>query len=193
MLDGGARSVFAPADGTIVNKVTGTPRIAYLFPGQGSGKGTVSALRRRFPEVEELFVAAGLPVGGGNQAATDVAQPRIVTHSLAALRVLAGLGLTGGAAVGHSLGELTALHWGGALDEAGVQGLAKIRGQVMAQASHGGGGMAGIAAGPEPTRQLIENEPEVVIAGYNGPNQTVVSGPAEAVDPGVAPARRGGP
>src|SRR5262249_31600028 len=76
LLDGGARSVFAPADGTIVQQVTGTPRIAYLFPGQGSGKGTVSALRRRFPEVEELFVAAGLPVGGGNQAATDVAQPR---------------------------------------------------------------------------------------------------------------------
>ena len=180
LLDGGARSVFAPAEGTIVHQVAGTPRIAYLFPGQGSGRGTVSALRRRFPEVEELFTAAGLPTDG-DQAATAVAQPRIVTGSLAALRVLAGLSIAADTAVGHSLGELTALHWGGALDETGVQRLSAIRGQVMAQASHGGGAMAGIAAGPDAAAQLIGEEP-VVIAGYNGPHQTVVSGPAEAVD-----------
>ncbi|MDT5036993.1 MAG: enediyne polyketide synthase, partial [Micromonosporaceae bacterium] len=59
--------------------------------------------------------------------------------------------------------------------------LAKVRGQVMATASRGGGAMAGLAAGPATTTQLISGE-DVVIAGYNGPNQTVISGPAADVD-----------
>jgi enediyne polyketide synthase len=184
LLDSGARTVFAPAEGLFVNQASGTPRIAYLFPGQGSGRGNVSALRRRFQEAEELFAAAGLPTGG-DQVETAVAQPRIVTGSLATLRVLDRLGITAETAVGHSLGELTALHWGGALDEAEVLRLATIRGQVMSQASQGGGAMAGITADATTTEALIHGEP-VVVAGYNGPHQTVISGPADAVDKVVA-------
>jgi enediyne polyketide synthase len=181
LVDSGARSVFAPADGLFVRHQTNTqPKIAFLFPGQGSGRGTTSALRLRFAAAEEIFAAAGLPTGG-DQVATEVAQPRIVTGSLAGLRVLNALGITADTAVGHSLGELSALHWGGALDEAGVLRLAHIRGQVMANASQGGGAMAGIAADADTTAAFLRDEP-VVIAGYNGPHQTVVSGPADAVD-----------
>src|SRR6266571_4104755 len=44
--------------------------------------------------------------------------------------------------------------------------------------------MAGIAAGPEAVEPLLNGAAgaEVVIAGYNGPAQTVISGPAEAVE-----------
>ena len=183
LVDGGASTVFAPAEGLFVQQVDSGgsgPRIAFLFPGQGSGRGTVSALRRRFAEAAEIHAAAGLPVGG-DQVATEVAQPRIVTGSLAGLRVLDRLGITAETAVGHSLGELTALHWGGALDEAGVLRLAGIRGQVMANASQGGGAMASITADAKTTGGFLRDEP-VVVAGYNGPHQTVVSGPADAVD-----------
>ncbi|MFF2614510.1 SDR family NAD(P)-dependent oxidoreductase [Kitasatospora sp. NPDC058046] len=180
LLDSGAREAFSAAEGVFLGRARTAPRIVYLFPGQGSGHGAVGAIRRRFATAEEVFGAAG-PPAGADQVATEVAQPRIVTGSLAALRVLDGLGIRAGAAVGHSLGELTALHWAGAMSEEQLVRLATVRGRVMARASLGGGAMAGLAATPERTARLSDGS-DVVVAGYNGPRQTVVSGPAEAVD-----------
>ncbi|MDQ2586818.1 SDR family NAD(P)-dependent oxidoreductase [Saccharothrix yanglingensis] len=169
----------ATADGVYLAEGTTAPKIAYLFPGQGSGRGAVGAIRRRFAEAEAVFAAAGLP-SGGDQVATEVAQPRIVAGSLAALRVLRGLGVDADVAVGHSLGELTALSWAGALSDEDVLRLAKARGEVMANASRGGGAMAGLATTPERALELSADEP-VVIAGYNGPKQTVIAGDEAAV------------
>ncbi len=59
------------------------------------------------------------------------------------------------AAVGHSLGELTALHWAGAMDESELLDLAAARGRVMAQASEGDGAMASIAASPDQVEPLL--------------------------------------
>ncbi|MFI9328653.1 type I polyketide synthase [Kitasatospora sp. NPDC052868] len=168
------------AEGVYLARPETAPRIAYLFPGQGSGRGTVGAMRRRFAAADEVYRGAGLPTGG-DQVATEVAQPRIVSGSLAALRVLAELGIEADTAVGHSLGELTALHWGGALDAEGVLRLAAVRGRVMATASKGGGAMAGLATDPARARELAAGE-DTVIAGYNGPRQTVISGAADAVE-----------
>ncbi|MGW3075587.1 type I polyketide synthase [Kitasatospora sp. NPDC001132] len=180
LLDSGAREAFSAGEGVFLGRARTAPRIAYLFPGQGSGRGAVGAIRRRFATAEEVFRSSAPPTGA-DQVATQVAQPRIVTGSLAALRVLDALGIRADTAVGHSLGELTALHWAGALDEEQVVRLATIRGQVMARASHGGGAMAGLAATPERAAALSAGL-DVVVAGYNGPRQTVLSGPAEAVD-----------
>jgi enediyne polyketide synthase len=179
-LELGTEQVFAPAEGIFVHRGTTAPKIAYLFPGQGSGRGAVGAIRRRFPVAEGVFQLAGVP-SGGDQVATEVAQPRIVAGSLAAVRVLRQLGIEADVAVGHSLGELSALAWGGAMGGAQLLKLAATRGQVMAQASQGGGAMAGLAAGPDVVERLIEGT-AVVIAGYNGPQQTVIAGRAEAVD-----------
>src|SRR5262249_21679582 len=106
---------------------------------------------------------------------------RIVTSSIAGLRVLAELGIEGVVAAGHSLGELTALHWAGAMEEAAVVAAATARGRIMAEMSAGGGTMAGIAAEPDGARPLLAGE-RVVSGGYNSPRQTVVSGPVAAVD-----------
>ncbi|GAA2044155.1 type I polyketide synthase [Catenulispora yoronensis] len=181
LLDDGARAVLDPADGVFLGSSATLPRIVFLFPGQGAGRrGDGGALRHRFAEVGALYEACGLPVTG-DLVATEVAQPRIVTSSAAGLRVLSRLGIEAVGAAGHSLGELTALHWAGALDEAGLLAAAAARGRIMAAASEGGGAMAGIVAGPEEVEPLLAGEP-VVIAGYNGPTQTVVSGPADAVE-----------
>jgi enediyne polyketide synthase len=189
-LDAGDAQHVDVRDGIFLAGRTAAPRIAYLFPGQGSGRGEIGAIRRRFAEAERTFRDADLPVGG-DQVATEVAQPRIVTGSLAAIRVLHGLGIEADVAVGHSLGELAALAWGGALDGEQLIRLARIRGRVMATASHGGGAMASLAATPETTLRFIDGE-TVVIAGYNGPTQTVVSGPAEDVDRACAAASAAG-
>jgi enediyne polyketide synthase len=180
VLDVGARRTVDASAGIFLGEGAGVARVGYLFPGQGSGKGTEGALRRRFAPVRDLYRAAALPAGA-DVIATAVAQPRIATSSVAGLRVLSLLGIEGHAAVGHSLGELTALHWAGAMGESALLALATQRGRVMAEASQGGGAMAAIVAGPDRVEPLLSGG-DVVIAGYNGPGQTVISGPADAVE-----------
>ncbi len=191
LLDEGARSVLDPAGGVFLGSRGTLPRISFLFPGQGAGRrGDGGALRHRFAAIDELYRDAGLPADG-DLVATEVAQPRIVTSSVAGLRMLDSLGIEARGAAGHSLGELTALHWAGAMDEPGLLAAARARGRIMAQASAGDGAMASIAAASEAVEPLLAGEP-VVIAGYNGPNQTVVSGPRDAVERVGARARAQG-
>ncbi|HEV2452470.1 MAG TPA: type I polyketide synthase, partial [Streptosporangiaceae bacterium] len=149
LLDDGAGTVVDPAGGVFASSGERQPRIGYLFPGQGSGRrADGGAIARRFEPARELYQALA-PAAGGDVVATESAQPRIVASSAAGLRVLSLLGIEAASAAGHSLGELTSLHWAGALDESGLLRLAAARGQVMARASKGGGAMASIAAGPE--------------------------------------------
>ncbi|HEX8082041.1 MAG TPA: type I polyketide synthase [Jatrophihabitans sp.] len=180
MLDNGARSVVDIKRGVFLGTFAGAPRIGFLFPGQGAGRrGGGGALRQRFTEVDELYRTLPVPLNG-DLVATENAQPRIVASSAASLRILARLGIEAVSAAGHSLGELTALHWAGATDEAGLLSVAAERGRIMARASDGNGTMASVVAPPEAVVPLLAGEP-VVIAGYNSPRQTVVSGPSDAV------------
>lgn len=177
----GTRQVIEPAAGVFLGQGSSRPRIGYLFPGQGSGKrGDGGAIARRFDPARELYQRLALPADG-DLVHTSVAQPRIVASSVAGLRVLALLGIEAAAAVGHSLGELTSLHWAGGMSEPALLDLAAARGRVMAKASAGDGAMASVSASPRDVEPMLRGEP-VVIAGYNGPRQTVVSGPADAVD-----------
>lgn len=178
-----------PADGVFLGTAAARPRIGYLFPGQGAGRGGVGALRRRFAVAEQAHAAAGLPEGA-DRTATEVAQPRIVSGSVAGLRVLELLGVEASVATGHSLGELTALHWAGAMDEARLLELARVRGRVMADAGGTDGAMAGLAADAATAAELAGDD--AVIAGYNGPHQTVVSGTSAAVERICARARARG-
>jgi enediyne polyketide synthase len=185
VLDGGTARLVDPSGGVFLGAAAATARIGFLFPGQGSGRGAGGALSRRFRLAREVPRLANAPADG-DQVATDVAQPRIVSSSLEGLRVLDMLGIEATVAAGHSLGELTALHWAGAMSDQELVDLAAERGRVMADASEGGGAMAGIAAGPEAVQALLrevssETADAVVIAGYNGPQQTVISGLATAV------------
>ncbi|MEU7874975.1 type I polyketide synthase [Dactylosporangium sp. NPDC049140] len=177
---GSGETTMLSADGRCLLGHAGGPRrIGFLFPGQGSGRGVSGgALRRRFAEAEEAYVGAALPTGA-DVVATEVAQPRIVTGSIAGLRVLGTLGIEASVAVGHSLGEISALQWAGALDEETLLRVAGVRGRTMA-AHSASGTMAGVSAGPDIVATLFKDLP-VVIAGYNGPSQTVIAGTVDAV------------
>jgi enediyne polyketide synthase len=168
-----------------------TPRIGFLFPGQGSPSSLDGGrLSRRFGFVRDLYGQAALP-RSGNGTSTEVAQPAIVTASLAALQVLDRLGVEAEVAVGHSLGELTALHWAGAIDEMGLLRVSRARGKAMAELGSPTGAMASIATDRSVTQALIDGA-ELVISGMNSPRQTVVSGEAAAVDQLIARARERG-
>ncbi|GGK91218.1 polyketide synthase [Sphaerisporangium melleum] len=179
-LDSGETRLFTPDGKAFYGHTEGPARVGFLFPGQGSGRGTSGgALRRRFPEVEEIYLQAALPTSG-DMVATAVAQPRIVTGSMAGLRALSIIGVEADVAVGHSLGEISALHWAGALDEEALLRVAGVRGKAMTEHS-ASGTMASVRATPDTVTELTGELP-VVIAGYNGPEQTVVAGPVEAIE-----------
>lgn len=185
----GRGSGFAPETGAFFGRVDCAPRIALLFPGQASPLNRGGGLwRRRFPRVADLYVDT--PTSEADVADTLVAQPAIVRGSIAGLRMLDAVGIRAVAAVGHSLGELCALHWAEAFDEDTLLRLVLARATAMAV--HGAaGGMASVAAPASVVRELTCAS-DVVVAGLNGPRQTVIGGPIDALHDVVARCRDAG-
>jgi enediyne polyketide synthase len=183
-----ASAAVDPRRGVFVGDAARPPRVVFLLPGQGSPSHVEGgALRRRFPQVAALYARVALRAPA-DTVATEVAQPAIVTASLAALRVMEAIGLQAAVAVGHSLGELTALAWAGVFDEPAAQRIAAARGRAMADLSTGDGAMASLHVPAEEAERLSAGLP-LVVAGVNAPAQTVVAGPVEAVDALVTRAR----
>ncbi len=178
------------ARGVFLGSRLSAPRIGFLFPGQGSPAHLDGGvMRSRFDAVRALYDRAALPVSGDG-ISTDVAQPAIATASMAGLAMLDRLGIVAEVGVGHSLGELAALHWGGAFDEDALLRIARVRGRAMADLGAPTGAMASIAAPAGDVEALLAGD--VVIAGFNSPRQTVISGDADAVRAVVERARGAG-
>jgi enediyne polyketide synthase len=178
-------------DGIFLGELRPDKRIGFLFPGQGSPSNLGGGIHaRRFEDVESLYEASALPPKGSG-VPTGIAQPAIATASCAALRLLARFGIRGDVAIGHSLGELTALHWAGAFDETSLIGIAGARGRAMAELKTEEGAMASVRASAQEVEALISGT-SLVVAGKNAPKQTVVSGPAEEIDAFVKTARSKG-
>ena len=153
------------------------PTIGILFPGQAAPVRTPeNAWLPRFAELADL----GRDLPGAASSATEIAQPAIIASALAGLKMFRSFGLEGTAAVGHSVGEIAALHWAGVLSEYQCRKLASLRGRLMAQ--HGGrnGAMLRVEGPTELVRnnalsQLLE------IGCENAPDETVVSGPEKMI------------
>ena len=155
------------------------PKIGFLFPGQGSPVYTRGGLwSRRFAAVREVYQTARLPEQ--ESIATEIAQPCVVTASLAGMRILEQCGIRASVALGHSLGELTALYWGGACEEQALLRIVSRRGQVMAAKAEDSGAMASIRADAHDVKRRLNGD-RLVIAAYNSPRQTVISGEAAAI------------
>ncbi len=113
---------------------------------------------------------------------TDVAQPAIGAACVGMLRLLRSLGLEPDMVAGHSYGELVALHAAGVLATEELSELSLARGRLMQEAGRGAtGAMAALLAGPEAVEDLIRDMPDVEAANWNGPKQTVIAGPSEAI------------
>lgn len=162
------------------------PRIALLFPGQASPvRADAGALGRRFPLLDAPFGACP----AGDPRSTAVAQPAIVAASLAALDALRMLGIEAQVALGHSLGELVALHWAGAFNRATLVALARERGAVL-ETTCARGAMAALFAGAGTVRRLLRGD--AVVACDNADERCVVAGSAGPVAATVDAARGAG-
>jgi enediyne polyketide synthase len=165
--------------GTFFSNAADAPRIGFLFPGQASPVYTDGGIwARRFRSLRNLYARSRLPHLPSNH--TQTAQPCIVTASLAGLHMLNLFGVHGAVAVGHSLGEITALHWAGACSEDALIHIVRARGKAMAEAGDPSGAMASIGASHSEVLERLNGD-GLVVAAHNAPLQTVVSGEAGAV------------
>jgi [acyl-carrier-protein] S-malonyltransferase len=182
-----------------------SPKIAFLFPGQGSqAVGMGRKLAERFPVAAQTFseadAALGFPLSqlcfeGPEEdlRLTENTQPAIMTVSVAAARVLGEHGVTPALAAGHSLGEWSAHVIAGTLSFADAVRAVKARGRAMQQAVPAGqGAMAAVlaldAAQVSEACQEAAHETGLVVqaANLNSPGQTVISGATAAVEKAAA-------
>lgn len=179
------------------------PRLALLFPGQGSQKpGMGEGLFKKYPEARAVYdkvdTALGRPLSrtcfeGPAEALrmTATTQPAILTTSVAVFEAFSSRLPPGWrdsvvCAAGHSLGEYSALVAAGSLDVASAARLVQRRGQYMQEAVADGEGAMAAAVGAD--LKAVEDacrdaaEGEVLSpANLNAPQQTVVAGAATAV------------
>lgn len=194
---------------------------AFLFPGQGSQKvgmgaelaGASRVARAVFEEVDEALgqsLSRIMRDGPDEQLTlTENAQPAIMAHSIAVLRVLEieggiALAATADCVAGHSLGEYTALCASGAFTLADTARLLKLRGQAMQAAVPVGEGAmcALLGADLASATALAEAAAEGAlprgrkavceVANDNDPTQVVLSGHRAAIERAVALAKEYG-
>jgi [acyl-carrier-protein] S-malonyltransferase len=177
---------------------------AFLFPGQGSqkvgmGKDLADAFRparEAFQEVDDaLSQKLSKLMWEGPDAdltLTENAQPAIMAHSMAVLRILEkemGLDVAKHAylVAGHSLGEYSALCAAGAFTLADTARLLKTRGLAMQSAVPvGEGGMTALIGADIEQAEEVAKESSAasgicVVANDNAPGQVVISGTMDAL------------
>lgn len=187
---------------------------AFVFPGQGSQKVGMGAelaeasvaAREVFEEVDDALgqrLSAIMREGPEDVLTlTANAQPAIMAHAIAVLRVLekdGGVDLAAKAdfVAGHSLGEYTALCAVGAFSLADTARLLKLRGQAMQAAVPVGVGAmcALLGADIDKAQALAEAAAEgevCTVANDNDPGQVVLSGHKAAIDRAIALVREHG-
>lgn len=176
---------------------------AYVFPGQGSQTvGMGQALAEAFPVAREVFEEVDEALGRRlsvlmwagpmeELTLTANAQPALMAHSIAMLRVLekeAGLDIENAMFVaGHSLGEYSALCAARAISLAETARLLAIRGEAMqAAVAAGEGAMAALLGidleAAQKAIDAADGDGACEIANDNAPGQVVISGAKARVE-----------
>lgn len=174
-------------------------KLAFLFPGQGAqAVGMGRSLADAFPEARETFATADRVLGFGltelcwNGPAEDLkksknTQPALLTHSVAAWRLLEATGVTPDYVAGHSLGEYSACVAAGALAFEDALVLTRRRGELMYEAglARPGAMAAVLGLSPADVEAACAEAAEAGIvraANLNAPGQVVISGEPAAID-----------
>src|SRR6184192_2194876 len=182
-------------------------KIALLFAGQGAQSvGMGRDLAEQFPTAADLFGQADEILGRNlSQIAwngpieeltkTSNCQPALFVHGLACLAVLRELAgnFPVDAAVGLSLGELSAHAAAGTFDFENGLNLVQRRGQLMDEAcATTDGAMAAMIGADENSARALAADADVDVANINSTGQIVLSGERAKVEVAVALAKEHG-
>jgi acyl transferase domain-containing protein/NADPH:quinone reductase-like Zn-dependent oxidoreductase/NADP-dependent 3-hydroxy acid dehydrogenase YdfG/acyl carrier protein len=192
----------APLPGTATGMARpgAAPRVAFLCTGQGS---QYAGMAQGLYEAEPVFrtsidrsteiLANVLPQpltkvlfpadpDASPISETAYTQPALFAVEYAMAELWQSWGVMPSVVLGHSIGEYVAACLAGVMGHEQALRLVAERGRLM-QKLPSGGAMAAVFA---PEAQVIEaiagREDEIAVAGINAPDETVVSGSAEAVE-----------
>jgi len=177
-----------------------------MFPGQGSqAVGMGCDLAAADPVMREAYSEASEVLGYDLQdlccqgpidrlSRTDFTQPALLAASVGMFRILRRDGLRFDVAIGHSLGEFSALVATGAVGFADALRIVRRRGQEMLRAADANpGGMAAVIGLDDAVVEALCAEQDGVWpANFNSPGQVVVSGRKPAVEALAQKARAAG-
>ena len=175
----------------------------FVYSGQGphwAGMGRQlladePAFAAAVAQIEPVFVeevgfslqqvlANGEPVSGDSRV-----QPVLMGVQLALTELWRSYGVEPDAVVGHSMGEVSAAVVAGALTAAEGLRVIATRSRLMSRLA-GHGAMAELELDAAATEELIVDYPDVALAVYASPHQTIIGGPAEQVDAVITAAQR---
>jgi acyl transferase domain-containing protein len=195
-----------PAPGVITGpRLRDTPRIAFVFPGQGSqwagmGRELLATNEVFARAVAECDVAVMAECGWSLVDRITSGQPLSDNESQTALwAIQVGLaavwqdwGVRPDVVLGHSMGEIAAATVTGALSIRDAAAVVCRRGALLAELV-GSGAMVAVALGEPEVRELIGDLADrVAVAVVNSPHLTVLSGdPSALIDVAVPLWERG--
>lgn len=185
-------------------------KTAFVFSGNGSqwvGMG-VNALknsenfRRHFEIIDALYKTIAQfslielltdPELETKLADTRIAQPLLFATQISLARSLTEIGLMPTVTYGHSIGEIAAAHFAGAISLVDAVKIVFLRSKYQ-HALAGKGGMAAVALGADDAVAMaaeagLEN---IVCAAFNSPKSSTVSGPNDEIAAFKAVARKQG-
>jgi phthiocerol/phenolphthiocerol synthesis type-I polyketide synthase D len=175
---------------------TGT---VFVYSGQGSqwpqmGRQLLAdepAFAAALAQIEPDFVEqVGFSLRGALESGEPLVgiariQPVLVGMQLALTALWRSYGVEPDAVIGHSMGEVTAAVVAGALTTAGGLRVIATRSRLMSRLS-GQGAMALLELDAAATEKLIADHPDITLAVYASPQQSVIAGPPDQVDALVA-------
>ncbi|PQO44279.1 type I polyketide synthase [Blastopirellula marina] len=175
------------------------PRIAFLFPGQGSQyEGMLRDLVSQSPAAAKMMADAdaamrrlGYPTfaelawNAPTQLGADVWKTQIamLLADLICLAALSERGVTPDVVLGHSYGEFPALYAAGVWNLDAVIRMTRARCDGINATSLNNAGLLATTAPPEEIKSLIAAcGCQAYLANYNAPDQTVIGGKLAALE-----------
>jgi acyl transferase domain-containing protein/NADPH:quinone reductase-like Zn-dependent oxidoreductase len=177
----------------------GTPRVGFVFCGQGPqwfamGRellATESPFREVLTACDELLrpfagwsllEELNLPEDRSRLAETEIAQPALFAIQVALAALWKSWGISPDRVIGHSVGEIAALHVAGALDLPEAIRIVFHRAKIMQRAT-GNGRMAAVSLSEAEAADMVASYgARLGIGAINGPRSLVLSGEGSALD-----------